>query len=32
MTSIMGDTYVGIEGYEEEKINHSYAYGGIDIF
>lgn len=31
LTSIMRDTYVQIQGYGEEKINHSYAYGGIDL-
>lgn len=31
LTSIMRDTYVEIEGHGEEKINHSYAYGGINL-
>ena len=31
LTSIMRDTYVQISGHGEEKINHSYAYGGIDL-
>lgn len=28
ISSIMRDSYVGIEGYGKTKINHAYAYGG----
>jgi len=31
LTSIMRDTYVYIKGHGYEKINHSYAYGGIKL-
>lgn len=31
ITSIMRDTYVNIPGYENDKINHSYAYGGAEL-
>ncbi len=31
ITSIMRDTYVYIEGHGNEKLNHSYAYGGINL-
>lgn len=31
LTSIMRDTYAEIPGYGEEKINHSFAYGGPDL-
>ncbi len=28
LTSIMRDSYVGIEGHGDDKINHAYAFGG----
>lgn len=31
LTSIMRDTYVEIPGHGSEKINHAFAYGGIDL-
>lgn len=31
ITSIMRDTYADIPGYESQKLNHSYAYGGADL-
>ncbi len=31
LTSIMRDTYVEIPGYGSEKINHAFAYGGINL-
>ncbi|WMJ80448.1 LCP family protein [Clostridium sp. MB40-C1] len=31
LTSIMRDSYVKIPGYGEEKINHSFAYGGTNL-
>lgn len=31
LTSIMRDSYVYIEGYGQDKINHSYAYGGPEL-
>lgn len=31
LTTIMRDTYVDIPGYDQEKINHSYAYGGSEL-
>ena len=31
LTSIMRDSYVGIEGYGLDKINHAYAYGGPEL-
>jgi len=31
ITSLMRDTYVYIEGHGNEKLNHSYAYGGIKL-
>lgn len=31
ITSIMRDTYADIPGYEPQKLNHSYAYGGADL-
>ncbi|MCM1990499.1 LCP family protein [Oceanirhabdus seepicola] len=31
ITSLMRDTYVYIEGHGKEKLNHSYAYGGINL-
>ncbi|KAF5064013.1 Transcriptional regulator LytR [anaerobic digester metagenome] len=29
MSSLMRDTYVNIDGHGKDKLNHSYAYGGI---
>lgn len=31
LTSIMRDSYVSIDGYGDDKINHSYAYGGPEL-
>ena len=31
VTSIMRDSYVAIEGYGNDKINHAYAYGGAEL-
>ena len=31
LTSIMRDSYVNIEGYGYDKINHAYAYGGPEL-
>lgn len=31
LTSIMRDSYVNIEGYGMDKINHAYAYGGPEL-
>ncbi|WP_418223334.1 LCP family protein [Clostridium isatidis] len=31
VTSIMRDSYVYIEGYGQDKINHAYAYGGPEL-
>ena len=31
ITSIMRDSYVDIEGYGKDKINHAYAYGGAEL-
>lgn len=31
ITSIMRDSYVYIDGYGQDKINHSYAYGGPEL-
>ena len=31
LTSIMRDSYVYIDGYGEDKINHAYAYGGPEL-
>ncbi len=31
LTSIMRDSYVNIEGYGDDKINHAYAYGGPEL-
>lgn len=31
ITSIMRDSYVYIEGYGQDKINHAYAYGGAEL-
>jgi len=31
ITSIMRDSYVYIEGYGQDKINHAYAYGGPEL-
>lgn len=31
ITSIMRDSYVNIEGYGNDKINHAYAYGGPEL-
>lgn len=31
LTSIMRDSYVYIEGYGQDKINHAYAYGGPEL-
>lgn len=31
LTSIMRDTYVEIPGHGAEKINHAYAYGGVNL-
>lgn len=31
LTSIMRDSYVYIEGYGDDKINHAYAYGGPEL-
>lgn len=31
ITSIMRDSYVHIEGYGKDKINHAYAYGGAEL-
>ncbi len=31
LVSVPRDSYVPIEGYGEDKINHAYAYGGIDL-
>lgn len=31
LTSLMRDTYVNISGHGKEKLNHSYAYGGINL-
>ncbi|MPQ44459.1 LytR family transcriptional regulator [Clostridium tarantellae] len=31
LTSIMRDSYVNIPGYEKDKINHAYAYGGPEL-
>lgn len=31
LTSIMRDTYVEIPGHRSEKINHAYAYGGVNL-
>lgn len=31
VTSIMRDSYVNIEGYGDDKINHAYAYGGPEL-
>lgn len=31
ITSIMRDSYVDIEGYGKDKINHVYAYGGAEL-
>ncbi|CUO43138.1 LCP family protein [Clostridium disporicum] len=31
VTSIMRDSYVNIEGYEYDKINHAYAFGGPEL-
>ncbi|WBW98942.1 LCP family protein [Oceanirhabdus sp. W0125-5] len=31
ITSLMRDTYVYIKGHGKEKLNHSYAYGGIKL-
>lgn len=31
LTSIMRDSYVSIDGYGDDKINHAYAYGGPEL-
>lgn len=31
LTSLMRDSYVPIEGYGEDKLNHAYAYGGPEL-
>ena len=31
VTSIMRDSYVNIDGYGMDKINHAYAYGGVEL-
>ncbi|MDI9216989.1 LCP family protein [Clostridium tertium] len=31
ITSIMRDSYVNIDGYGQDKINHAYAYGGPEL-
>ncbi|WP_066890563.1 LCP family protein [Clostridium nigeriense] len=31
LTSIMRDSYVNIDGYGDDKINHAYAYGGPEL-
>ena len=31
LTSIMRDSYVNIDGYGMDKINHAYAYGGAEL-
>lgn len=31
LTSIMRDSYVNIDGYGMDKINHAYAYGGVEL-
>lgn len=31
ITSIMRDSYVAIDGYGNDKINHAYAYGGAEL-
>ncbi|MCE9656765.1 MAG: LCP family protein [Clostridium celatum] len=31
ITSIMRDSYVDIEGYGKDKLNHAYAYGGAEL-
>lgn len=31
ITSIMRDSYVDVEGYGKDKINHAYAYGGAEL-